>query len=210
VERGGGGRGRGGAADEAARRARGQVRRYCAANGLNRFGTLTYRGEGEHDPRRVRADIHRFFRGLRRGMGGERFPYLWVPELHASGHGFHVHFAVGRFVGRGLIEEAWGRGFVFIKLIQGLPVGSGVRDEARVAARYLSKYLGKGMGGAGGLNRYDVAQGFQPEAWPITGPTVAGVIGEASARMGGPPDYVWRSECQPGWRGPQAVWLSWR
>jgi hypothetical protein len=198
------------AEDEAARRARGKVRRFCAANGLNRFGTLTYRGEGEHDPRVVRGDIHSFFRGVRRGLGGEPFPYLWVPELHKTGHGFHVHFAVGRYVPRGLIEEAWGRGFVFIKLIQGLPVGSGVREESRIAARYLSKYLGKGMAGAGGLNRYDVAQGFQPRAEPITGPTEARVIDSASERMGGPPDYVWRSVTQAGWRGPQAVWLSWR
>jgi hypothetical protein len=197
------------AVEEAARRARGKVRRYCAANSLNRFGTLTYRGEGEHDPRAVRGDIHRFFRGVRRGLGGEPLPYLWVPELHKSGHGFHVHFAVGRYVPRGLIEEAWGRGFVFIKLIRGLPVGSGVRQEARVAARYLSKYLGKEFS-AGGLNRYDVAQGFQPRAEPITGPTEAGVIGEAAERMGGPPAYVWRSETQEGWRGPHAVWLSWR
>ena len=197
------------AGDEAARRARGRVRRYCAANGLNRFGTLTYRGEGEHDPRVVRGDIHGFFRGLRRGLGGEPFPYLWVPELHKTGHGFHVHFAVGRYIARGLIEEAWGRGFVHIKLMQGLPVGSGGREEARVAARYLSKYLGKGFS-AGGLNRYDVAQGFQPRAEPITGPTEAGVIGSASKRMGGRPDYVWRSETQEGWRGPKAVWLQWR
>ena len=41
---------------EAPRRARGKVRRYCAANALNRFGTLTYRGEGEVDPRRVRGN----------------------------------------------------------------------------------------------------------------------------------------------------------
>jgi len=36
-------------AEEAARRARAKVRRHCAANGLSRFGTLTYRGEGCHD-----------------------------------------------------------------------------------------------------------------------------------------------------------------
>lgn len=147
--------------EEAGRRAKGKLRRYCAANGLNRFGTLTYSGDGEHDPRAVRADIGRFFRGLRRGLGGDRFPYLWVPELHKSGHGWHVHFAVGRNAPRSLIEGAWGRGFVFIKLIQGLPTGSGVREEAPVVARYLSKYLGKEIrSGAGGLNRYDVAQGF--------------------------------------------------
>jgi hypothetical protein len=198
------------ALDEAARRARGKVRRYCAANGLNRLGTLTYRGEGEHDPRVVRGDIHGFFRELRRGPGGEPLPYLWVPELHKTGHGFHVHFAVGRYVPRSLIEGAWGRGFVWIHLLQGLPVGSGVRHEARGAARYLSKYLGKGMAGAGGLNRYDVAQGFQPRAEPITGRTEEAVVAEACGRMGGPPARRWRSETQEGWRGPQAVWMQWR
>jgi hypothetical protein len=36
-------------ASEAARRARSKTRRFCAANRLNRLGTLTYRGEGCHD-----------------------------------------------------------------------------------------------------------------------------------------------------------------
>lgn len=192
---------------EAERRARGKVRRYCAANGLNRLGTLTYR-VGCHDPRLVRGDIGRFFRGLRRGVG-DRFAYLWVPELHKTGHGWHVHFAVGRFVPRGLIEEAWGHGFVHIKLIQGVPIGGGVRAEARVAARYLSKYLGKDLSGAGGLNRYDLAQGFQPKREGIEGRTEAEVLGVASERMGGPPAFVWRSATQEGWRGPSAVWAAW-
>lgn len=42
---------------EAARRARGKVRRYCAANRLNRLGTLTYRGSGCHDPRGLRGHV---------------------------------------------------------------------------------------------------------------------------------------------------------
>jgi hypothetical protein len=183
---------------EAERRARGKVRRYCAANGLSRLGTLTYRGEGEHDPLVVRGDISRFFRGLRRGLGGERFPYLWVPELHKTGHGWHVHFAVGQYVARSLIESAWGRGFVHIKLIQGASVGSGVRGESRIAAGYLSKYLGKDLSGAGGLNRYDVAQGFQPRQEPISGRTEGQLIAAASERMGAPPAYVWRSQSLEG------------
>lgn len=195
---------------EAVRRARGKVRRYCAANRLNRFGTLTYAGVGCHDALQARADVRRFFRRLRERLGVERLAYVWVPELHPGGHGFHFHIAVARFIPRGVIEEAWGRGFVHITLIGDLPVGSGAREEARVAARYLSKYLGKGMAGSGGLNRYDVAEGFQPRAEPITGPTEAGVIGEAARRMGGPPDVVWRSVDEPGWRAPQAVWVQWR
>nr|WP_152188191.1 hypothetical protein [Georgenia satyanarayanai] len=76
-----------------------------------------------------------FFRDLRAGLGGRPLPYAWVLELHKDGVHFHVHFAVGRFVPRRLINEAWGRGFVSIKLLGDLPVGSGTLDEARVAAR---------------------------------------------------------------------------
>src|SRR5215208_7170489 len=63
---------------EAARRARGMIRRYCTANRLNRLGTLTYAGEGCHDPVAVRSDVAVFFRRLRTDLGGEAFPYLWV------------------------------------------------------------------------------------------------------------------------------------
>jgi hypothetical protein len=146
---------------------------------------------------------------VRSSHPGERFPYLWVPELHPGGHGLHGHFVVGRYVPRGLIEEAWGLGFVHITLIGDLPVGTGVRGEARRAARYVSKYLAKGMGGSGGLNRYDVAQGFQPKAEGIFGQWEEDVIAEAIERMGLVPSLVWRSVGAEGWRGPRAVFLSW-
>ena len=66
---------------------------------------------------------------------------MWVPQWHPGGHGLHAHFAVGRFVPRKLIERAWGHGFVHIKLLDGLPVGSGALGEARLAARYLARYV---------------------------------------------------------------------
>lgn len=130
------------AAAEAARRARGKVRRYCAANRLNRLGTLTYAGTGCHDPYALRADVSGFFRQLRTSLGDKAVPYVWSAEWHKTGHGLHVHFAVGRFVKRCLIESAWGRGFVHIKLLGDLPVGSGAMAEARKTAGYLSKYVG--------------------------------------------------------------------
>ena len=65
-------------AAEAARRARGKVRRYCAANRLNRLGTLTYRGEGCHDTDQLVTDVGVFFRRLRRELGGKPFAYVWV------------------------------------------------------------------------------------------------------------------------------------
>lgn len=65
-------------AEEAARRARGKVLRYCAANKLNRLGTLTYRGAGCHDPHVLRADVASFFKALRVLIGGVSYAYAWA------------------------------------------------------------------------------------------------------------------------------------
>ena len=131
------------AQDEAARRARRTLRRYAASNRLNHLGTLTYGPPRCTDPRLVRQHAGEFFRALRTALGGKPFPYIWVPELHKDGEHFHLHFAVGKYVRRSRIAEAWGRGFVHIKLLGDLPVGSGAVEEARRAAGYLSKYVSK-------------------------------------------------------------------
>ncbi len=200
-------------AAEGARRAKGKVRRYCAANRLNRLGTLTYAGTGNHDPLLLREHLGEFFRSLRRGLGGDPLPYLWVPEWHKTDHGLHAHFAVGRYIRRSLIEEAWGRGFVHIKLLGDLPAGSGPLEEARMAARYLSKYVGKSFDEESrvpGLHRYEVAQGFQPSVTQVYGRTVDSAIDAACEVMGARPEYVWNSDQVEGWEGPPAVWVSWR
>lgn len=208
----------GGAADseraqaEAARRARAKLRRYCAANRLNRFATLTYAGAGCFDQEQLRADVAGFFRGLRRALGGEALPYAWAPEWHPGGHGLHVHFAVGRYVPQRLIREVWGRGLVHVKLIGDLPVGSGALEEARQAARYLAKYVSKNIGDerVPRLHRYEVAQGFQPEPVSLSGRSDEAVIAEACERMGGrQPALVWRSSEREGWLGPPAYWCAW-
>lgn len=195
---------------DAARRARGQVRRYCAANRLNRLGTLTYAGAGQDDPAALRLDVGRFFRRLRASVG-ERFAYLWVPEWHRNGHGLHVHFAVGRWVHYRAIRSAWGHGYVHIKLLGDLPAGSGSLGEARLAARYLSKYVGKALDAEhpAGLHRYEVAQGFQPRGVDLDGRTADEVLDWASSVMDGEPAYVWRSGETEDWTGPPAVWAQW-
>jgi hypothetical protein len=135
-----------------------------------------------------------------------------VPEWHKSGHGLHVHFAVGRFIGVRRIEAAWGRGFVHIKLLGNLPVGSGTLGEARLAARYLSKYLAKDLDGRGqpaGSHRYEVAEGFQPRSVRLDGTSADQVLGWAESVMGAPSAYVWRSRDVEDWAGPPAVWASW-
>ncbi|MFL6137479.1 MAG: hypothetical protein ACJ74O_06730 [Frankiaceae bacterium] len=197
------------AAAEAGRRARAKVRRYCAANRLNRLGTLTYAGEGCHDARQVRADVAGFFRALRSSLGGRALPYLWVPEWHKSGHGLHLHFAAGRYVKRSVIEHAWGRGFVHVKLLGDLPVGSTSLHQGRLAARYLSKYVAKDLSAAGGLHRYEVAQGFQPRKEVIRGRSAEDVLAQASERMGSAPERVWWSADELDWQGPPAVWAQW-
>lgn len=199
------------ALEEAARRARAKVRRYCAANRLNRLGTLTYAGEGCHDPVAVRADVAGFFKRLRSDLSGEAFPYVWVPEWHPGGHGLHLHFAVGRYVRHSLIRDAWGRGIVHIKLLGDLPVGSGSLEEARLAARYLGKYAGKSLDGdrPAGLHRYEIAQGFTPASVYCEGRSPEEVIGQASARMGSQPSHVWHSSSRDGWQGPPACWVVW-
>jgi hypothetical protein len=185
------------------------VRRYCAANGLNRLGTLTYSGEGCHDPRALRGDVAAFFRRLRQRFAA-RLPYLWTAEWHPQGHGLHVHFAVGRYILREWIESDWGHGFVHIKLLGELPVGSGVLGEARMAARYLAKYVSKDPEArVTGLHRYDVARGFQPERLAFTGTGADEVLGQATAVMGREPARVWRSSEMERWNRPAAVWAQW-
>jgi hypothetical protein len=200
------------AAEEAARRARAKIRRYGAANRLNRLGTLTYRGEGCHDPVRLRRDLGGFFRELRTGLDEGVFAYVWVPQWHPGGHGLHAHFAVGRFIPRGLIERSWGHGFVHIKLLDGLPVGSGELGEARLAARYLAGYAGRDLADdrrPAGLHRYEVAQGFQPERILVYGESAEDVIERASGVMGSGAERVWLSSSVEGWHGPPACWAQW-
>lgn len=196
---------------EAGRRARAKVRRFCAANRLNRLATLTYAGEGCFDQAQLREDVAGFFRGLRSELGGSAFPYLWVPEWHPGGHGLHVHFGVGRYVGQRLIRDVWGRGIVHIKLIGDLPVGSGALEEARRTGGYLGKYVTKNIADERipRLHRYEVAQGFQPAKVALAGESEEVVIAQASERMGSEPVRFWRSVGQEGWRGPPAYWCAW-
>ncbi len=196
---------------EAGRRARGKLRRYCAANVLNRHATLTYGPPGCFDPTRLRADVAAFFRGLRDQLGAG-FPYVWVPEFHPGGHGYHVHVAFGRYVPRGAIGRAWRHGHFWIKLVGDLPVGSGSRGEARIVASYLAKYVSKSLDDERrplGRHRYEVAQGFQPEKILVYGCSAEDVIARASAFMGAAPSYVWISSSGEGRHGPPACWVQW-
>jgi hypothetical protein len=197
---------------EAARRARSKVRRYAAANLLDKFGTLTYAGTGCHDPGEARTHVASFMRSLRSELGGEPFPYVWVPEWHKSGHGLHLHFALGQYVKQGTIHDVWGRGFVSIKRITGQRHRAPRVEGARIAARYLSKYVAKTFESddLGGRHRYEVGQGFQPQAVRFTGNSDDEVLDHAVEVMGGAlPARAWSSSQNDDWQGPPARWFQW-
>jgi hypothetical protein len=194
----------------AARRAKTKIRRYCAANRLNRLGTLTFAGAGCHEPRLLREHVGRFFRELRRGIGGQPFPYLWTGEWHKTGHGLHAHFGVARYIRRQSIERAWPHGFVHIKLLGDLPYQASTLDQARVAAGYLAKYVGKSLDDhQAGLHRYEVAQGFAPRCEGALGRSSDEVMAWAAQRMGALPGYVKPSSEWMSYEGPPAVFASW-
>ena len=180
--------------EEADRRARGKLRRYAVSNRLNRLGTLTY-ATSCRDPLAVRRDVGLFFRKLRAGLGGRPLPYVWVPEWHPGGHGLHVHFLLGQYVPRRLIEQAWaGKGFCHIKLVGDLPGGDGdggaggEQQQAARAAKYASKYVGKTLDGRRpGLHRFDCAQGFQPAFERVWGHTARRRAGGCGSSDGGRP-----------------------
>lgn len=200
---------------EAGRRARSRLRRYCVANGLNRFVTLTYEGVGCHDQRQVRQDAGRFVRSLRRGLGGRPLPYVWVPEWHKTDHGLHLHFAVGRYVNRGILKAAWsepGQGWVHIKQLGDLSVGSGRVAEARRAAGYLGKYVTKSFGDeqrSRHLKRYDVAEGFAPKVLHLAGRSADEVTEMACEYMQASPSSSWNSREVEDWKGAPAISLRW-
>lgn len=210
---------RGAAADpersalEAGRRARQKLRRYCAANRLNRLGTLTYRGDGNHDPEVLRQHLGEFFRALRALLGTGPFAYAWVPEWHKTGHGLHAHFAVGQYIRRSLIEQAWPHGFVHIKLIGDLPVGTTALGEARRAAGYLSKYVAKAFVDDPrrvlGLHRYDVAQGFTPRPVVFRASSEFEALAAATEFLDLDLEQLWHSHENPEWSAPPAVWAQW-
>ena len=185
------------------RRARAKMRRYCAANRLNRFATLTYAGEGCFDHGELRADVAGFFRGLR-ARAGRRAAAVSVGAGVAS----RRPRAARPFRGRAVRQAESDRGCVgraaasHIKLIGDLPVGSGALEEARLAARYLAKYVSKNVADerVPRLHRYEVAQGFQPRAGAAEGHLGGGRIGQASEMMGGEPPRVWRRRSRRGGR----------
>ncbi len=194
----------------AERRARGKMCRYCAANRLAYLWSATYAStdDARLDPRLVRSDIRVFFRRLRRVVG-RPFPYLWVTEWHKTGHGLHVHFAVGEYMAHGAVRDAWGHGHVWVRGPRGRVPATETLGQARRVARYVAKYLEKDAASAGGLHRYEVAQGFQPRTRVEYAATAEEALIAATLLMGREPVRTWDSRENVNWTGPHAVGATW-
>lgn len=187
----------------AGRRARAQLRRYCAANQINRLTTLTYAPPFCTDPNQLRVDLGRFFRKLKRELG-DKFPYVWVPELHSDGHRFHAHVGLNRYVDKELIAACWPHGFVDVRRIR-VRKGSGELAKCRQAASYLSKYVAKTFTATRpvGFHRYEVAQGFKPVEDILVLASIADALDWATEYHGGTsPVFVFDSDTIADWTGP--------
>lgn len=189
----------------AGRRAKAQLRRYCAANEINRLVTLTYAPPFCTDPKQLRSDLGQFFRRLRIELG-QKLPYVWVPELHKDGQRFHAHVGLNRYVRKDLIAACWPHGFVDVRRIR-VRHGNGAGDlaKSRQAANYLSKYVAKTFEASRpvGFHRYEVAQGFQPAEDLLVLPSEAAARAWVIAQLGGTaPSFVFNSDDLDDWTGP--------
>jgi len=113
--------------------------------------------------------VARFIHDHRELVDGGR-GYVWVPELHPGGHGWHFHILRHGGMSRELLG-AFRRSWTCFCVSQGLSLGG--RSEyvrfhikhlgARSAASYAAKYLGKAMAEGHlppGAHRYDVSEGL--------------------------------------------------
>lgn len=145
-------------------------------------------------------------------LGVERLPYVLVPEFHRDGH-VHAHALLSRFVAKDLLVTTWGEGFVDVRRFQGKKGG---REAARRAAGYASKYVAKtfelydqGEGVTVGRHRYEVGQGFQPEAVKRTGyrsleEAMAWVVDGHGQRV----TFAVHSDGLEDYDGPPFLWVA--
>jgi hypothetical protein len=177
--------------DDARRRARRRVRRYCVAHRLTRFVTLTYR-EPQADRQVVRRHVRQFLRALPPG------PWAYAIHPHPGGHGLHVHLLIPTNP-KTSIEAAWRHGFV-----------DSQRSRSRAQIRSRAEYLVGEDSGRKGAHRYDVAKGFPIQISRFAADTEATVFDQVVECMGGKlPTWELRLEDRSRHRGSPFRVLFW-
>jgi hypothetical protein len=187
--------------EEAVRRARKTLRRFCKEHLLFFMWTLTYGDGGQRDLVKLRRQVETLIAKVVAERGGRRFPYAYVVELHKDGERFHVHVAAPFWFAHARLTLLWGHGHVWC-------TDKRKRGEARVcgavrAASYLAKYVDKTFEHSEfGRHRYEVARGWKVTSYQISvrdldeGQRYAEVVFMAA------PEYVWHSCSCEGWAAP--------
>jgi hypothetical protein len=154
------------------------MRRYCVHNMLRYMWVLTY-AEAEYDHRVVMRDVRLFLRRLRRELDVP--VYLYAPEPHPQGHGWHCNVFVDRRLPHAVVKRAWlaggaRHGFELrVKDWAKERRHGPLRERVRAGAMYGAKYAGKdvaelavyGVQIGGREHRYEVAQGARPR-WTMS------------------------------------------
>lgn len=210
-------------ARRAIRRARGEARRHCRANGLRYLWVMTYRGAGCHDWPAMVAHVEALLRELK-PLG---VPVLIVPEWHPNGHGLHLNVALGQWIDWRTLVAAWPHGNVQTpRPKNGARAGRRRMDPGQLAS-YVAGYIAKGesagngeLGKPGavtgtprpdGAHRYFKAHCGHPRRFQDAAATLEEAAAFLARAMGCAPSYVWRSWDTPEEEGeyrPVAVWCD--
>jgi hypothetical protein len=204
--------------ERANKRAVGAARRYMVSNRLRYMWVLTYPMPGLQGPEgraQCMRDVAAFAERLMATCG--RRAYLYSPELHPGGHGWHVNFFVSGRIKHELVKSLWDHGHVWVKdwtqdsRIQslGLPLVVAVRLAATYGCKYASKDWSEEVL-AGGAHRYELAQGFQPDENAERYATLAEAWADVHRRFGGClPSRMWSSDEAPDWDAPPVYCFTW-
>lgn len=203
--------------ERATGRAFSESRRYFVANRLRFMWVFTIAGDGLHGPegRAVMMSlVAAFVRRFHAEFGV--MPYWYSPELHPSGHGWHVNFFVPKRLPHHRMAELWGHGHVWVSDKLNHP---DVKRKAlpfvqalRLAALYACKYASKDWSPdqiPPGCHRFEAAQGFKPQKDSVRAVTEAEAFAFIIEVFGRPPDAVWRSSDCEDWEGPPTMCLRW-
>jgi hypothetical protein len=191
-----------------ARRARGNVRRYCVHNELRYLWTLT-QARQDHDRSAVLHDVQTFVRRLRRHLGGTSLPYVYVLETHKS-DAWHIHIAIPKWILHSDIARLWRHGHVWVtdhgrrrrkKMDR---AGQGVLQVAGYVAKYVSKAYEAGLGRQG----YGVAEGFQPPFLVLWGGSQTEVRDLVEGVTTNQVTFFDLMDLD-GYEGPPALWARW-
>jgi hypothetical protein len=186
--------------ENAARRAKTIIRRFCKQHRLAFMWTLTYRDGGQRNLGQLRRQVERLMAKVERETGRD-FPYAYVVEFHRDGERLHVHIAVPfRFAWKTL-DRLWPHGSVWCT--DWRKSGECAFVGAERAVRYMSKYMMKAVDAVEfGQRRYERARGWAIESYGLRVLDFGDGQRVAEETFGGRPRFVFESADVEDWPAP--------